>query len=204
MVQCYILDRMNKRPIDPTALAASLGATPGRGDGSNSGARHEPELCGDLDMRIARDGTWFYHGSPIHRKPLVKLFASVLNRDEAGDYWLTTPAEKRRIVVDDAPFVAVAVTISGTGRAQRLRFRTNLDEEVTAGPQHPIRMSVDPASAEPAPYVHLRDRLEALILRSVFYELVEIGVEELQGGDHLYGVWSDGAFFPLGTMPENL
>jgi hypothetical protein len=193
---------MNKRPIDPTTLAASLGAIPGRGDGSGGGAQREPVLCGDLDMRIARDGTWFYHGSPIGRKPLVKLFAGVLNRDEDGAYWLTTPVEKGRITVDDAPFVAVALSVTGSGRDQSLRFRTSLDDEVTAGPDHPIRVSTDADTAEPSPYVHVRDRLEALILRPVFYELVELGVEEERSGDRLYGVWSGGCFFPLGSLPE--
>ena len=153
-------------------------------------------------MRIARDGTWFYHGSPIGRKPLVKLFAGVLNRDEDGEYWLTTPVEKGRIVVDDAPFVAVALSVTGSGRDQSLRFRTNLDDEVTAGPDHPIRVNTDVETAEPSPYVHVRDRLEALILRPVFYELVELGVEEERSGDQLYGIWSGGCFFPLGTLPE--
>jgi len=153
-------------------------------------------------MRIARDGTWFYHGSPIGRKPLVKLFASVLGRDEDGVYWLTTPVEKGRVEVDDAPFVAVALTVAGAGRDQRLRFRTNLDDEVTADADHPIRVVENPETGEPAPYVLVRDRLEALITRAVFYQLVEHGVEHARDGETLFGVWSAGCFFPLGRLGE--
>ncbi len=160
--------------------------------------RRGPVHCGDLDMRIARDGTWFYHGSPIGRKPLVKLFASVLSRDEDGAYWLITPAEKGRIEVEDAPFLAVEVDAVGNGRAQSLRVRTNLDDEVTIDADHPIRVSHHAGTGEPSPYVLVRDRLEALIARPVFYQLVELGVEEVIDGDRLYGVWSEGCFFQLG------
>ena len=100
-------------------------------------------LCGDIDIRVGRDGTWFYHGSPIGRKPLVKLFASVLRREGDGEYWLVTPAERGRIKVDDVPFTAVEVNAAGSGTRQSLTFRTNLDEEVTADAAHPIRVSCD-------------------------------------------------------------
>ena len=133
------------------------------------------QFCGDIDMRIARDGTWFYHGSPIGRKPLVKLFASVLKRDEAGDYWLETPFEKCRIAVDDAPFTAVEMFVDGAGEGRTIRFRTNIDEMVSVDSDHPIRVDTDSESGEPAPYVRLREGIEALILRSVFYDLVELG-----------------------------
>lgn len=151
-------------------------------------------------MRIARDGTWFYHGSPIGRKPLVKLFASVLRR-EADGYWLVTPAERCRINVDDAPFVAVAMTVSGSGRDQVLAFTTSLDDTVAAGPDHPIRVETDPATGEPSPYVMVRAGLEALIARAVFYDLVELGVERpADDGATVLGVWSGGAIFPLGRL----
>ncbi|MEE8202960.1 MAG: DUF1285 domain-containing protein [Alphaproteobacteria bacterium] len=191
---------MSKRPADPASLAASLAGGAGKPETSAAEKRREPVLCGDFDMRIARDGTWFYHGSPIGRKPLVKLFASVLSRDEGGEYWLTTPAEKGRIAVDDAPFVAVELTVGGRGPAQCLRFRTNIDDEVTADADHPLRVAYDAKSDEPAPYVLVRGRLEALIARPVFYQLVELGVEEVVDGDQLYGVWSAGCFFPLGRL----
>jgi hypothetical protein len=160
------------------------------------------ENCGDFGIAIGRDGTWYYHGSPIGRKPLVKLFASVLRRDDAGDYWLITPVERGRIVVENAPFTAVEITAEGRDRDQVLRFRTNLDDEVEAGPEHPLRVDHDPESGAPSPYVHVRDRLEALILRPVYYHLVELGVEERVGGQPAFGVWSNGLFFALGTVQE--
>ncbi len=194
---------MSKRPVDPASLAASLTGGADTPHAPGAARRRDPVLCGDLDMRIARDGTWFYHGSPIGRKPLVKLFASVLSRDDDGDYWLTTPAEKGRIAVDDAPFLAVELTVAGGGSAQRLRFRTNLDDEVTADADHYLRVSHDTNSGEPTPYVLVRDRLEALIARAVFYQLVELGVEEEVDGERAYGVWSAGCFFALGRLDDS-
>jgi hypothetical protein len=173
-----------------------------------SGTRHSStfdpaaENCGDFGIAISRDGTWYYHGSPIGRKPLVKLFASVLKKDEGGDYWLITPVERGKILVEDAPFTAVEVTAGGDGSRQVLRFRTNLDEEVDAGPEHPIRVDHDPESGAPSPYVLIRDGLEALILRPVYYHLVELGREERIGGEMQFGVWSKGQFFILGPVEE--
>jgi uncharacterized protein len=159
------------------------------------------------DMRIARDGTWFYHGSPIGRIALVKLFATVLRRDDAGDFWLITPAERGRITVEDVPFVAVEVQAKGTGEAQTLSFRTNLDEWVTAGPEHPIRVVQGGAgeaelSDAPAPYILIRDRLEARIGRAVFYELVGLAEERHTPQGIELGVWSGQTFFPLGRLSE--
>jgi len=159
-----------------------------------------PADCGNIDIRIARDGTWLYHGSPISRKPLVKLFASVLRRESDGTYWLITPAERVRIQVDDAPFVAVALSVAGEGRAARIAFTTNVDDEVTAGPEHPIRVVHDSRTGEPSPYVAVRGGLEALITRPVYYELVALGAEETVEGGRLYGVWSDRRFFALGSL----
>jgi uncharacterized protein len=165
---------------------------------------YDADSCGDFDIRIARDGTWFYHGTPITRKPLVKLFASVLRRDEQGEYWLQTPVEKGRIRVDDAPFMAVELTVSGEGRAQELSFRTNLDEWIVAGPEHQIRVTPDRGAAGgpagPRPYIHVRAGLDALIARPVFYQLVELGESMAEGPAGAYGVWSRGIFFPLGSM----
>ena len=151
--------------------------------------------CGHFDMRITRDGTWHYRGSPIHRKPLVTLFSSVLRRDADGQFWLETPVERGRIDVEDAPFVAVAMDVEGGGPDQALIFRTNLDETVTAGPDHPIRVTFDESTGEPSPYLLVRDNLEALMTRAVFYELAELAVEHPQTG--LPGVWSGGVFYPL-------
>ncbi|HEV2300099.1 MAG TPA: DUF1285 domain-containing protein [Stellaceae bacterium] len=157
--------------------------------------------CGDLGIRIARDGTWFYRESPINRLPLVKLFASVLTRDPDGGYALVTPAERGRVEVEDAPFLAVDVTPFGEGRAQDLIFRTNLDDIVTAGPLHRLRVETA-ASGEPAPYIHVRGGLEAKLTRAVFYELVELGRDEPAAGARQFGVWSGGAFFRLGDSVE--
>ena len=158
------------------------------------------ETCGDFDMRIARDGTWYYRGSPIGRKPLVRLFSTVLRRDEAGGYWLVTPVERGRILVDDAPFVAVAMEVAGEGAGRQLTFTTNLDHVVAAGPDHPIRVAIDPDTGEPSPYVLVRDGLEALIARPVFYDLVELAEERGPAGTGELGVWSGGRFFTLGRM----
>ena len=158
-----------------------------------------PPRSGDLDIRIARDGTWFYLGSPIVRLGLVRLFAGILRRDPDGEYWLVTPVEKVRIRVDDAPFVAVGMEVEGTGRDQHLKFRTNIGEEVVADSEHPIRVETDPRTRQPAPYVLVRDRLEALIARSVFYDLAALA-EEDEGG--VFCVWSAGCRFPLGEAEE--
>ena len=159
-----------------------------------------PKMCGDIDIRVTSDGTWHYLGSPILRKPLVKLFASVLRREESGEYWLVTPSEMCRINVDDAPFTAVEMMVEGEGKYQRLIFRTNLDETVAAGPDHLIRVQIDEQTSEPRPYLQLRDGLEALIVRAVFYELIEIGEERRRNGKSFIGVWSDGIFCEIGAL----
>lgn len=149
-----------------------------------------PDFCGDLDMRIARDGTWFYLGTPIGRPELVKLFSTILRKD--GDkYFLVTPVEKVGITVDDAPFVAVDFEAAGESGEQVLVFETNVGDKVVAGPEHPIRVERDPETGEPSPYVLVRANLEALIDRKSFYRLVDIGAHE----DGWFGLWSDGAFF---------
>ena len=151
-----------------------------------------PPFCGDLDMRIARDGTWFYNGTPIGREALVRLFASILRKD--GDrYVLVTPVEKVGITVEDAPFVAVDFRREG----DRLVFTTNVGDETAAGPEHPIRVVRDPETGEPAPYVHVRADLEALIDRKSFYRLVEIGETRAVDGVDWFGLDSGGAFFPI-------
>jgi hypothetical protein len=188
-------------PSSNSTTGAKLTQNAGSGNSSPaasaSAGRGLPIDRGDLDMRIARDGTWFYRGSPIGRLPLVKLFASVLRREADGRYWLVTPAERGRVEVDDVPFLAVAMTVEGEGRDQQLIFRTNLDEFVTAGPDHPLRVETA-ASGEPAPYIRVRDGLEARLARPVFYELVELGTEEPIGEATQFGVWSRGVFFRLG------
>lgn len=179
------------RSLRLQAAPGARGAAPGR------------QFCGDIDMRIARDGTWFYHGSPIGRKPLVKLFARALARDENGDFWLETPVEKARIRVDDAPFVAVEMFADGAGADRRLRFRTNVDDVVTLDADHPLRVETDVESGAPSPYLTVRDGLEALVARTVFYDLVELGEERESAEGAVLGVWSGGRFFPLGRTGED-
>lgn len=157
--------------------------------------------CGDFDFRIARDGTWFYRGSPIGRQPLVRLFSTVLRREDDGSFWLVTPVERGRITVDDAPFVAVEMRVTGVGRDQKLAFRTNVDDWVTADAAHPITIR-HPRGDEPSPYVRVRGALDALIARPVFYDLVELA-ETHEGADGTeLGVWSAGNYFPLGQAED--
>ncbi|NWB21448.1 MULTISPECIES: DUF1285 domain-containing protein [unclassified Pseudomonas] len=159
-----------------------------------------PAFCGDIDMRIARDGTWFYMGTPIGRKPMVKLFSTIIRRD-GDDYFLITPVEKVGIKVDDAPFVAVTLEVEGQGESQVLRFTTNVDEQVEAGIEHPLRVVIDPDTQEPSPYLRVRTNLEALVHRNAFYQLVELAVTRPINGKNWLGVWSGGVFFPIGLEP---
>lgn len=158
-----------------------------------------PDQVDPIDIRIARDGAWYYQGTPIGRKKMVNLFSSVL-RKEGSEFYLVTPVEKLRIEVEDAPFVAVEMEREGRGRRQTLAFRTNTEDWVIADRGHPIRVETDPRTGEPSPYVLVRARLEALIARPVFYRLVEIAERRREGGKEVLGVWSRGAFFPLGAV----
>ena len=190
---------MTKYSLSSLERALSEGGLKGH---SNDSVVHRPEVCGDIDIRIARDGTWHYLGSPIGRKPLVKLFASVLQRDASGDFWLITPAEMCRISVDDAPFNAVEMSVDSEELGQVFRFRTNIDEVVTAGPDHAIRVAIDQETGEPAPYIMVREGLEALIVRSVFYELVERGEERYINGKKMLTVCSNGVVFEIGPLDD--
>jgi hypothetical protein len=159
-----------------------------------------PAFCGDIDMRIARDGTWYYLGTPITRQPMVRLFSTILRRDE--ERWvLVTPVEKVGIVVEDAPFVAVLMDVEGVGEQQRLHFTDNVENRFSAGPDHPLRVHTDDVTGEPAPYITVRGNLEALIHRNVFYQLVELAVTREVNGQRLLGVWSGGVFYSLGEAP---
>jgi uncharacterized protein len=149
-----------------------------------------PPDCGDIDIRIARDGTWWHEGSPINRAPMVRLFSTILRRD--GDrYVLVTPVEKVGITVEDVPFIAVDFTVAGTGVAQVLTFTTNLGDMVSAGRDAPLRMDGS------APYVMVRAGLEARLDRKSYYRLAELGCIELVDGDAWFGVWSGGVFWPM-------
>jgi len=190
-------------PTDPDGGAASglagleAVARAAGGKGIPPVDQWEPEFCGDLDIRIARDGTWFYLGSPIGRKPLVRLFSSVLRKDDDGRTYLVTPVEKIGITVEDAPFLAVEMAVEGEGESRRIGFRTNVDDFVEADADHPLRFEVEAESGGLKPYVLVRGRLEALVVRSVFYDLVELGEERTVDETVMFGVWSCGTFFPM-------
>lgn len=161
-----------------------------------------PPFCGNIDIRIARDGTWTYQGSPITRKKLVRLFSTVLRRENDSHYYLVTPVEKVRIAVDDAPFVAVDVELSGSSEVQKLSFVTNLEDNVDLDSEHPMWVVINPVSGEPSPYVRVRDNLNALISRSVYYRLVDLGQELIIDGVPHLGVNSCGQFFSLGYLEQ--
>ena len=155
--------------------------------------RWNPPYCGDIGLAIRRDGTWLYQASPIGRKPLVALFARVLRKDADGRHYLVTPAEKVDVKVEDAPFLAVEMAVTGTGAAQSLTFRTNVDDAVRCGADHPMRFEVEAAAGGLKPYLAVRGRLEALLTRALYYDLIELAVSE----HGRLGVWSDGRFFAL-------
>lgn len=159
-----------------------------------------PPFCGDLDMEIRADGTWFYLGTPIGRAPLVRLFASVLKLEE-GKYFLVTPVEKVGIRVEDAPFIATDCEVIGRGPEQVLRFTTNVGDEVIADAEHRIRVETRDGG-EPRPYIHVRRGLEARIDRKTFYRLVDIARPATHQGDDWLGLWSHGEFFPIIPMAD--
>ncbi|KIC22074.1 DUF1285 domain-containing protein [Leisingera sp. ANG-Vp] len=187
-----------QKAVTPGAegLAASVKAAR-KGKGLPPVHLWNPPFCGDLDIRIARDGSWYYLGTPFNRFELVKLFASILKLED-GKYFLVTPVEKVGITVEDAPFVAVDFDTAGEGRDQVITFTTNVEDTAAAGPETPIRVERDAESGEPSPYVMVRAGLEARIDRKSFYRLVELG--EHHGG--WFGVWSGGEFFPLIASAE--
>ena len=198
--------RLHARCPDGSARGAS-----GRMASAMDAAAPKPQRAeiGDLPFLIKRDGTWLYRGTSINRKELVCLFASVLKREADGSFWLETPAERGRIEVEDAPFVAVELGWTGHGSEQVLSFRTNTDEMVTAGPDHPIRVAHHMLTCEPTPYMLVRPGVgalpvEARINRAVYYELVALAVPGMVKGRRVLGVWSRGCFFSLGDLPADL
>jgi hypothetical protein len=162
--------------------------------------RWNPPFCGDIDMQIRADGTWFYMGTPIGRHALVRLFSTVLRKDDDGCTYLVTPVEKVGIKVDDAPFVAVEMAVSGAGEAQVLTFRTNVGDVVVAGPEHGLRFAVSGIHHELKPYLHVRGRLEALLSRPVMYDLVGLGEDIDIDGQRMFALRSGGVVFPV--MPS--
>lgn len=184
---------------DPTRLQslgeAARGAGTGRGPAPVE--KWNPPFCGDIDMRIARDGTWFYGGTPIGRPALVQLFSTILRKDPER-YVLVTPVERVGIVVEDAPFLAVEMRVEGEGARRRIFLRTNVEEWVEAGPEHPLRF-VHTAAEGLKPYVHVRGALEALVKRALVFDLAELAQTRVVDGVETIGVWSGGAFFAIGS-----
>lgn len=185
-----------QKTVTPSAESLMASAKAAKTRGLPPLEKWNPPFCGDIDMQIKRDGTWFYEGTPIGRPGLVKLFASILWRED-DEYFLVTPVEKVGITVEDAPFVAVDFENKGESDAQVLQFETNLGDIAIAGPEFPIRVVRDEETGEPSPYVLIRRNLEALIDRKSFYRLVDLGVHH----EDWFGVWSGGKFF--GIIPSD-
>ena len=185
-----------KPSVDGLAASALSAANAGARKGPPPVHLWNPPYCGDLDIRIARDGTWFYLGTPIGRAPLVRLFASIL-RAEGGRYFLVTPVEKVGITVEDAPLFAVDFTLDNAGPDQTITFHTRTEDDAVCGPDHPLRVTRSKGTDEPAPYVLIRPGLEARIDRKSFYRLVDLGTVEPLDGTDWFGVRSSGHFFPM-------
>ena len=182
---------------DAAGLSALIARATRAGKGLPPVERWNPEFCGDIDMEIRADGTWYYLGTPIGRMPLVQLFSSVLRKDEDGRTYLVTPVERVGIRVVDAPFVAVEANISGEGDERVITFRTNVGDVVEAGPGHPLRFVDEPGTGGLKPYVLVRGRLEALVARPVMYELVEHGEEIEVDGETMFALRSHGEIYPI-------
>ena len=163
--------------------------------------RWHPPFCGDIDMEIRADGTWFYMGTPIGRQPLVRLFSTVLRKDDDGKTYLVTPVEKVGIRVQDAPFLAVEMAVSGEGAGRVLTFRTNVGDVTEAGPDHALRFETYGENHELKPYLHIRGNLEALVSRAVMYDLVELGERVELDGVMMFCIRSGGKLFPV--MPSD-
>ena len=188
------MSTLNNGNSGNTGLSALIKAAREQGDGALPVENWHPKYCGDMDMVIRKDGSWWHEGTRITRAPLVKLFSRVLRKDADGETYLVTPVEQIRITVECAHFLAVRVDIEGSGKDQRLFFTTNMDEVIEVGAEHPLMVETDPVSLEPTPLIRVRGWLDALIIRSVFYELVEHAVEV----DNRLGIYAGGIFFPLG------
>ncbi len=185
------------KAADAAGLEALISRAARAGKGLPPVERWEPEFCGDLDMEIKRDGTWFYMGTPIGRAPLVQLFSTVLRKDADGKTYLVTPVEKVGIRVEDAPFVAVELNVSGAGDTQVMTFRTNVGDVVEAGPKNPLRFEDEDETGGLKPYLLVRGRLEALVARPVMYELASHGEEIEIDGVTMFAVRSHGEVYPI-------
>lgn len=195
MIWSGMADRSDTDPKTLSRLAESLGAI-ARSKGLPPVERWNPDFCGDIDMRIAADGTWFYGGTPIGRPALVRLFSTILRRDPER-FVLVTPVERVGIAVEDAPFVAVQMVVEGDGEARTIAFRTNVDDVASVGPDHPMRFERDDHDGV-KPYVRVRGELWARVTRALAYDLVELA-EEREGA---FGLWAGGVFFPIAPAAE--
>ncbi len=196
------MTKKSDKPESPTvALEALVSRANHAGEGLPPVDKWNPEFCGDLDIQIKRDGTWFYMGTPIGRQPLVRLFSTVLRKDEDGKTYLVTPVEKVGITVEDAPFVAVEMNASGIGESQVLTFRTNVGDMVEAGADNPLHFEIIGETDQLKPYVLVRGRLEALLARPVMYELISHGEEIEVDGTKMFALRSKGHVFPV--MPAD-
>ena len=187
-------------PADAASLEALISRSVGQDRGLPPVDQWHPERCGDLDMEIKADGTWFYRGTPISREPMVRLFSTILRKDADGGTYLVTPVEKLRIRVEDAPFIAVEVSVTQRGDEQVLTFRTNVGDIVEAGSDHPLRFDIADDNEQLKPYLRVRGRLEALFSRAVMYEVVDLGRSEMVDGVETFCVGSGGAIFPIMPM----
>lgn len=191
---------------DAAGLAALIARAADQTAGGKPGlppvGRWDPPFCGDLDMEIRADGTWFYMGTPIGRQPLVRLFSTVLRKDEDGRTYLVTPVEKVGIRVQDAPFLAVEMSVSEKDGQKTLVFRTNVGDVVEAGAEHSLRFEMADGNSELKPYLLVRGRLEALVSRAVMYDLVELGETIEMDGVAMFAIWSGGEVFPVMPAAE--
>ncbi len=187
-------------------LQALVESAKANSDGSGLPPVHlwEPEYCGEMDMVIRSDGSWWHEGSRITRTPLIKLFASILRKDADGETYLVTPVEKIKIKVERGHFLATRVDIKGTGKNQAVFFTTNLDESVEVSKDRPLRVETDSVTLEPSPFVRVRANLEAALSRSVFYEIVERAVERETAEGPQLGLYAGGEFYPLGPANAHL
>ncbi len=197
---------MAKGEIASAGDATSLEALISRAASSHGGLppvdKWNPDFCGDLDMEIRADGTWFYMGTPIGRAPLVRLFSTVLRKDEDGKTYLVTPVEKVGIRVEDAPFVAVEMSVTERDGQQVLTFRTNVGDIVEAGADHPMRFEIAGDNDELKPYLHVRGRLEALVSRALMYDVVALGHASTIDGISMFNIKSGGMDFPIMPMDQ--
>ncbi len=196
------IDNVQSGTAGLEALLARAGVHEKDGKGLPPVDNWHPDFCGDIDMEIKRDGTWFYMGTPIGRKRLVRLFSTVLRKDEDGKTYLVTPVEKIGIRIEDAPFTIVEMNAEGDGDQRKLTFRTNVGDVVEAGKDNPLRFETVEENDGIKPYVLVRGRLEALVNRSVMYELVSHGEEVEIEGEKVFALRSNGVVFPVMKAEE--